>query len=46
VRRHKAPADVKRAFRSLKTIDLYIRRIHHRLESRVRAHIFRCMLAF
>jgi hypothetical protein len=30
----------------LKTVDLKIRPIHHRLESRVRAHIFLCMLAY
>ena len=35
-----------RAFRSLKTVDLKIRPIHHRLEHRVRAHIFLCMLAY
>src|SRR6185437_16095258 len=28
------------------TIDLHIRPIHHRLEDRVRAHIFLCMLAY
>jgi hypothetical protein len=37
---------VERAFRSLKTVDLKIRPIHHRLESRVRAHIFLCMLSY
>ena len=46
VRSYKALAEVERAFRSMKTIDLHIRPIHHRLESRVRAHIFLCMLAF
>jgi hypothetical protein len=30
----------------MKTIDLHIRPIHHRLEHRVRAHIFLCMLAY
>jgi hypothetical protein len=30
----------------LKTVDLKIRPIHHRLESRVRAHIFLCMLSY
>jgi hypothetical protein len=39
-------AQVDRAFRSLKTVDLKIRPIHHRLESRVRARIFLCMLAY
>jgi transposase len=46
VRNYKALADVERAFRSLKTVDLKIRPIHHRLEGRVRAHIFLCMLAY
>jgi transposase len=35
----------ERGFRSLKTIDLDIRPIHHRTEPRVRAHVFICMLA-
>jgi len=30
----------------MKTIDLHIRPIHHHLETRVRAHIFLCMLAY
>jgi len=46
VRSYKALAHVERAFRSLKTIDLKVRPIHHRLADRVRAHIFLCMLAF
>ena len=46
VRSYKRLANVERAFRSLKTIDLKIRPIHHRLEDRVRAHIFLCMLAY
>lgn len=45
VRNYKALAQVERAFRSLKTMDLKIRPIHHRLADRVRAHIFVCMLA-
>ena len=32
-------------FRSLKTIDLDVRPIHHWTEPRVRAHLFICMLA-
>jgi hypothetical protein len=35
----------ERGFRSLKTIDLDIRPIHHWTEPRVRAHVFICMLA-
>ncbi len=46
VRSYKALTQVERAFRSLKTVDLKIRPIHHRLESRVRAHIFLCMLSY
>ena len=46
VRNYKALANVERAFRALKTVDLKVRPIHHRLETRVRAHIFLCMLAY
>jgi len=46
VRSYKALARVERAFRTLKSVDLQIRPIHHRLADRVRAHIFLCMLAF
>ena len=46
VRNYKALANVERAFRSLKTIDLKVRLIHHRTADRVRAHIFLCMLAY
>jgi len=46
VRHYKRLSDVERAFRSLKTIDLKVRPIRHRLEERVRAHIFLCLLAY
>jgi transposase len=46
MRNYKSLAHVERAFRSIKTIDLKVRPIHHRLEPRVRAHIFLCMLAY
>ncbi len=46
VRSYKALSNVERAFRSLKTVDLKVRPIHHRLADRVRAHILLCMLAF
>lgn len=46
VRSYKWLATVERAFRSLKTIDLKVRPIHHWLAERVRAHIFVCMLAY
>jgi transposase len=46
VRNYKSLANVERAFRSLKTIDLKVRPIHHRTADRVRSHIFLCMLAY
>lgn len=46
VRSYKALANVERAFRCLKTVDLKVRPIHHRLADRVRAHILLCMLAY
>ena len=46
VRNYKSLANVERAFRSLKTVDLKVRPIHHRTAERVRAHIFLCMLAY
>jgi hypothetical protein len=36
---------VERDFRHIKTDDLALRPIHHRLEDRVRAHVLICMLA-
>ena len=46
VRGYKDLTRVERAFRSLKTVDLHIRPIRHRVESRVRAHLFLCLLAY
>jgi len=46
VRNYKSLSGVERAFRSLKTVDLHVRPIHHREPDRVRAHIFLCMLAY
>ena len=46
VRSYKQLANVERAFRCLKSVDLMVRPIRHRLEDRVRAHIFLCMLAY
>jgi hypothetical protein len=43
---YKSLAGMERAFRSLKTVDLYVRPIGHRLAERVRAHVFLCMLAY
>jgi hypothetical protein len=46
VRAYKDLSKVEQAFRSLKTVDLKVRPIYHRLENRVRAHVFLCMLAY
>ena len=46
VRHYQSLSQVERAFRSMKTVDLKIRPIHHRLAERVKAHIFLCMLAY
>ena len=45
VRTYKSLALVERDFRSIKSIDLDLRPIHHYTETRVRAHVFICMLA-
>jgi Transposase DDE domain len=45
VRAYKNLANVERDFRSIKTIDLELRPIHHHTETRVRAHVFLCALA-
>jgi hypothetical protein len=45
-RSYKALASVECAFRSLNTMDLKVRPIHHQLADRVRAHILRCRLAY
>jgi hypothetical protein len=42
---YKNLARVERDFRSIKTDDLDLRPIYHRLEDRVRAHVLICMLA-
>ena len=46
VRAYKSLAQVERAFRSLKGIDLRIRPLFHWLAPRVRAHVFLCLLAY
>ena len=46
VRSYKALTRVERAFRSMKTVNLHVRPIYHRIAQRVRAHIFLCMLAY
>jgi hypothetical protein len=46
VRNYKSLSTVERAFRSMKTVDLKVRPIHHRKAERVRAHVLLCMLAY
>ncbi len=46
LRSYKLLSRVERAFRTMKSVDLQVRPIHHRLADRVRAHIFICMLAY
>lgn len=43
---YKRLAEVERAFRTLKGVDLHVRPIRHRHETRVKAHIFLSMLAY
>lgn len=43
---YKSLAQVERAFRSIKTVDLRVRPVFHYAASRVRAHVFLCMLAY
>ena len=43
---YKSLAHVERAFRSMKTVDLNVRPVFHYNETRVRAHVFLCMLAY
>jgi hypothetical protein len=43
---YKSLSEVERAFRTLKSIELKIRPIFHRLAERVKAHVFLCMLAY
>jgi hypothetical protein len=45
VRAYKQLKEVERAFRTLKG-PLELRPIHHRLEERVRAHVFLCLLSY
>jgi len=46
VRQYKGLAQVERAFRCLKGIDVRVRPIYHRTDDHVRAHIFLCLLAY
>jgi transposase len=46
VRTYKGLSQVECAFRTLKTVDLHVRPIHHHLEHRVHIHIVLCILAY
>jgi hypothetical protein len=46
VRAYKSLAQVERAFRCLKSVDLEVRPIFHWTAPRVRAHVFLCLLAY
>jgi hypothetical protein len=46
VETYKGLSAVEQAFRSLKSVDLKVRPIHHRLADRVKAHVLLCMLAW
>ncbi len=46
VRTYKSLARVEQAFRCFKGLDLRVRPIHHRVDPRVRAHLFLCLLAY
>ena len=46
VRHYKSLSQVERAFRSIKTMDLEVRPIHHYQEPRVKTHLFICLLAY
>ena len=46
VRSYKQLSQVEPSLRSLKTVDLQVRPIFHRLADRVKAHVFLCMLAY
>ena len=43
---YKSLTTVDRAFRSMKSVDLKVRPIHHHQAERVKAHVFLCMLAY
>ena len=46
VRAYKSLAQVERAFRCFKTVDLDLRPVFHWTAPRVRAHVLLCMLAY
>jgi transposase len=46
VESYKSLIKVEQAFRNLKTVQLEIRPIYHKTDTRIRCHIFICMLAY
>jgi transposase len=46
VKSYKSLMTVERAFRNLKTVRLEIRPVYHKRDSRIKAHVFLCMLAY
>lgn len=46
VKAYKSLSSVEQAFRSIKSVDLKVRPIYHRLAHRVKTHVFLCMLAY
>ncbi len=46
VRTYKSLSQVEQAFRCLKGLDLQVRPIRHRVDPRVRAHLFLCLLSY
>lgn len=46
VNTYKQLALVERAFRNMKTVQLEVRPVHHKLDDRIRAHVLLCTLAY
>ena len=46
VARYKSLSQVEQAFRNMKSVSLEMRPVHHKKDSRIRAHVFLCMLAY
>jgi transposase len=46
IKSYKSLMNVERAFKNLKTVKLEIRPVYHKLDNRIKAHVFLCMLAY
>lgn len=46
VKGYRSLSGVEKAFRNLKTVVLEMRPVYHKLDQRIRAHVFLCMLAY